>query len=200
MNSEDNDLRWFALVVRTRWERSAAFALARRGSESLLPVFKQRRRWSDRWKELELPLFPGYLFCRFDPENRLPVLTTPGVLSIVGRGKVPIPIKPEEIAAIQLLVQSGLPARPWPFLEAGQAVQVNRGPLRGLKGIVLQLKSETKLVLSVTLLKRSVAVEMNRNWISSEPLSGSCHTDYPEMSIIGFGRQPAAPDFGSVAP
>jgi len=200
MSSKESDLHWFAVVVRSRWERSAASSLATRECESLLPVFKQRRRWSDRWKELELPLFPGYIFCRFNPDNRLPVLTTPGVLSIVGRGKVPIPIEPDEIAAIELLVRSGLPARPWPFLQAGQVVQVNQGPLRGLRGIVLQLKSETKLVLSVTLLKRSVAVEMNRSWITSEPLPGSCHTDHLDLSIIGFGRQPAAPNAGSIAP
>jgi transcription antitermination factor NusG len=200
MSSQVHDMSWFALVVRSRWERSAASSLATRGCESLLPVFKQRHRWSDRWKELEQPLFPGYIFCRFDPDNRLPVLTTPGVLSIVGKGKIPIPIEPDEIAALELLVRSGLPARPWPYLEAGQAVEVNQGPLRGMRGIVLQLKSETKLVLSVTLLQRSVAVEMSRSWITSQSREGGCNADHLDVSIIGFGRQPAAPDARSIAP
>jgi transcription antitermination factor NusG len=129
-------------------------------------VSKFTRRWSDRVKEVEVPLFPGYLFCRMNPHNRLPVLTTPGVIQIVGVGKTPIPVEEEEIAAIQRVGKSGLPTMPWPYMEVGHVARIADGPLRGLTGIVVKIKSGTKLVLSVSLLQRSVAVELDRDWIS----------------------------------
>lgn len=160
---------WFAVQVRTCAETSAANHLQSNGYECFLPLGKTRRRWSDRMKELEAPLFPGYLFCRFDVYNRLPILKTPGVLQIIGAGKVPIPVEETEIAAIQRLGQSGLTTQNWPFLQVGQTVRIEHGPLRGLPGIVVGIKSQLKLILSVTLLQRSVAVELDRSWLS-EPI------------------------------
>lgn len=184
MHSLTCEFPWFALVVRNRWENIAASSLSTKGYHSLLAVFKERRRWSDRWKELELPLFPGYIFCRFDPSHRLPVLTTPGVLSIVGTSKGPSPVDAEEIAGIQLLARSGCSARPWPFLEIGQLVRVSQGPLCGLTGIVLQVKSETKLILSITLLRRSVAVEVERGWITGQGPRGDDLANSLDVSIL----------------
>src|SRR5437867_5893024 len=108
---------WFAIQVRTCAEKSAVTVLQYKGYECFLPLGKSRRRWSDRIKEFEVPLFPGYLFCRFDVHNRSPVLQTPGVLQIVGIGKTPIPVDDVEIAAIQSLGRSGLPTELWPFLR-----------------------------------------------------------------------------------
>jgi transcription antitermination factor NusG len=102
-----------------------------------------------------------------NPHNRLPVLMTPGVLQIVGVGKTPIPVEEEEIASIQRVGKSGLPTMPWPYLEVGNVVRIEEGPLRGLTGIVQKIKSGLKLVLSVSLLQRSVAVEIDRQWISN---------------------------------
>jgi transcription antitermination factor NusG len=102
-----------------------------------------------------------------NPHNRLPVLMTPGVIQIVGVGKTPIPVEEEEIAAIQRVGKSGLPTMPWPYLEVGHVVRIEEGPLRGLAGIVVKIKSGLKLVLSVSLLQRSVAVEIDRTWISN---------------------------------
>jgi transcription antitermination factor NusG len=160
---------WFALVVRSRWERCAATSLASKGYDCLLPVCRERRRWSDRWKELELPLFPGYLFSRFRAHERPAVLSVPGILSVVGIGRTPIPVDSNEIAAVQLVGQAGFRLRPWSYVEIGEVVRLDRGPLQGLTGIVLQYKSESKLILSVTLLKRSIAVEIDRNWVSKLP-------------------------------
>jgi transcription antitermination factor NusG len=156
---------WFALRVRSRHESTAATILGGKGYELFLPRYKSRRAWSDRIKEIQLPLFPGYVFCRFDPQHRLPVLTTPGIVSVVGIGKMPVPIDDAEIAAIQATVQSGLPSRPWPFLQVGQKVRVESGPLSGLEGILLDLKRQHRLVMSVTLLQRSVAVEVDCAWV-----------------------------------
>jgi transcription antitermination factor NusG len=117
-------------------------------------------------KELELPLFPGYLFCRFDVGDRLlPILTTPGVLKIVSAGKTPIPVSFEEIATIQAVMGSGLPAQPWPFLNAGSRILVERGPLAGVEGIVTSLEKESWLVVSVPLLQRAVAVKLERDCV-----------------------------------
>jgi len=158
---------WFALMVRTSREKTASLLLENVGYECFLPTSKYMRRWSDRMKEIEMPLFPGYLFCRMNPHNRLPVLMTPGVIQIVGVGKTPIPVEEEEIAAIQRVGKSGLPTMPWPYLEVGHAVRIEDGPLRGMTGIVVKIKSGLKLVLSVSLLQRSVAVEVDRSWVSS---------------------------------
>jgi transcription antitermination factor NusG len=157
---------WFAILARTSREKTASLLLENAGYECFVPTSKYMRRWSDRMKEVEVPLFPGYLFCRMNPHNRLPVLMTPGVIQIVGVGKTPIPVEEEEIAAIQRVEKSGLSTMPWPYLEVGHAVRIEEGPLHGLTGIVLKIKSGPKLVLSVSLLQRSVAVEIDRRWIS----------------------------------
>jgi len=116
---------------------------------------------------MELPLFPGYLFCRFDAMNRLPILTTPGMVQIVGFGKTPVPVPDAEIAAIQAATIGNLAREPWPYLEVGQKVKVECGPMRGVEGILLNIKGSHRLVLSVTLLQRSVAVEVDSNWVVS---------------------------------
>src|SRR5882762_4572794 len=166
MSSNRQRWPWFAIQVRSCTEKTANTVLQYKGYECFLPLSKSRRRWSDRVKELEVPLFPGYLFCRFDPCNRLPVLMTPGVLQIVGIGKTLIPVQEEEIVAIQRVVRNGLVTMPWPYLQGGQVARIEEGPLRGMTGIIVRIKSGMKLVLSVSLLQRSVAVEIDRSWIS----------------------------------
>ena len=159
-------LPWLALQTRCRYEGFVAKQLRHKGYQILLPLYTCRRRWSDRIKELELPLFPGYVFCRFNPLVRLPILMTPGVIQVVGVGKSPIPVDDADIADIQTAVRSGLPRQPWPFLQIGQRVRVERGPLCGLEGILLNIKGRDRLILSVTLLQRSVAVEVEDSWVS----------------------------------
>lgn len=151
---------WFALQVRGQREEAAANHLEGKGYELFLPMYRSRRAWSDRVKEVELPLFPGYLFCRFDLLDRLPILQTPGVISIVGHGRMAIAVDEGEIRAIQTLIASGLPNRSWPFMKTGDRVQIQSGPLRGLEGILAGFK-KNYVVLSITLLQRSVAVEID---------------------------------------
>jgi len=163
---------WYALQVRTRYERVVAEYLSGLDYEWFLPLCKDRKRWSDRVKQVELPLFPGYLFCRFDVQSRLPILKTPGVVQIVGYNRQPVPVDESEIAAIQTLVSSGVPNQLCSFVEIGDRVQIESGPLRGLEGILIESRGRHKLVLSVTLLQRSVAVEidsMSVTPISSKP-------------------------------
>jgi transcription antitermination factor NusG len=157
---------WYALQVRSRKEGYVASQIQGQGFECLLPTYKSVRKWSDRVKEVEQPLFPGYLFCRFDFQNRRPVITTPGVLQIVGYGRTAIAVSDEEIQSLQLAVSSGMPKQPWPYLEVGQRVRVNYGTLSGLEGILVNVKGNHRVVLSVTLLQRSVAMEVETSWLS----------------------------------
>ncbi|MCU1241312.1 MAG: transcriptional activator RfaH [Candidatus Acidoferrum typicum] len=157
---------WFALQVRMRHETGVADHLQGKGYEWFLPLYKAQRRWSDRVKEVQAPLFPGYLFCRFNPHDRLPILKTPGVTQIVGYNHVPVPVDEQEIQAIRTLVASGVSNFPCPYLEVGSKVRIEAGALRGLEGILMDLKGKRRLVLSITLLQRSVAVEIDSDAVS----------------------------------
>lgn len=152
---------WFAIWVKGRSEQNVASHLRARGYQPLLPTYFERRQWSDRVRVAELPLFPGYLFCRFDPHDRLPVLTVPGVIQILGVGKTLLPVREAEVEAIEAIVHSGFPKRPWPFLQVGHRVRITSGPLRGVEGILSEVRGDHRLVVSVELLRRSVAVELN---------------------------------------
>jgi len=166
-NPDDTDSRrWFALRVKSQRERSIAASIGSRGFEEFLPLYQCRRRWSDRMKSMELPLFPGYVFCRIDPLVRLPILTVPGVLHFVGIGKTPAPIDDAEMAAIQSAVRSGLRVEPSAYLEIGQRVRLEEGPLAGLVGILAEIRKQYRVVVSLSLLKRSVAVEIERHWVT----------------------------------
>jgi transcription antitermination factor NusG len=158
---------WFALQVRAHRERAVGDHLRGKGYELFLPQYKCRKRWSDRVKIVDAPLFPSYLFCRFNPQDRLPILQTPGVFQIVGCNGFPMAVDETEINSIQALVASGVPNQPWPFLAVGDRVRIESGPLRELEGILVKFKREHRLVLSVTLLQRSVAVEIDSAFVSS---------------------------------
>ncbi len=161
MAAENMSKQWYALRVKSRYENTVATHLRGKGYVSLLATYKSRRPWSDRFKEIELPLFPGYVFCQFNPLDRLPILIVPGVVHVVGVGRTPVPIDETEIAAIQAALKSGLPSQPWPFLQIGHKVRIEHGPLCGIEGILLGFKGHQRLVLSVTLLQRSVAVQVD---------------------------------------
>jgi transcription antitermination factor NusG len=160
-NIEDGVVSWFALAVVPRKEKATAQALRAKGYQDFLPMYTVRRRWSDRVKSVELPLFPGYVFSRF----RLPILKMPAVMAILGMGKQPEPIPDVEIDALQTVCKAGVNTIPYPYLTAGAKVRINEGPLTGVEGILLASK-QTRLILSVTLLQRSIAVEVDAEWIA----------------------------------
>jgi transcription antitermination factor NusG len=141
--------------------------------EVFLPSYISRRKWSDRVKQVELPLFPGYLFCRLNLANRLPVLTTPGVLHILGFGNGPVAVDEKEISAIRMVAERAPGFEPCAFLTAGQKVEILSGPLQGLEGILVQHKNAARLVISVSLLQRSVLVDIDAAYI--KPIPGSGH-------------------------
>lgn len=156
---------WYALQVRPRYEKQVSQVLENKGVTQYLPLYSARRQWSDRQAQVHLPLFPGYLFCRLDWSRRvLPVLTTPGVLRVLGIGQTPVPVRESEIEAIRTALSSGLNVRPWPMPRLGDTVCIERGPLEGLEGILVAMKNRSRLILSVTLLQRAVAVEIDAEW------------------------------------
>ena len=155
-----------APMVRSRRESIIAAQLVGQGYECFLPLYKSIRRWSDRMKELEQPLFPGYLFSRFDFQNCRSLLMTPGVLQVVGNGRSPIPVEESELESVRQMLTSGLPNQPWPYLQVGERVRVNHGSLTNLEGILINFKGSHRVVLSVALLQRSVAMEIDLDWVT----------------------------------
>ena len=158
---------WYGIRTRPNQERLAAKSLEGKGYEQYLPLYSSRRRWSDRVATTQLPLFPGYVFCRFDPLRRLPIMTTSGVASIVGFANGPAPIEDAEIQAVHAILDSGRATEPWPFLSEGQRVRVTYGSLKELEGILVKKKSDWRLVVSVSMLQRSVSVEIDRAWVAT---------------------------------
>jgi transcription antitermination factor NusG len=137
--------------------------LRAKGYEEFLPLYWSRRRWSDRVKVIQLPLFAGYLFCRFDLADRVSILATPGVFLIVGQGRTPLPVDPDEVESVRLAVTSGQRVEPWPRLELGQTVRIELGPLRGMEGTLVRYKGSNHLIVGVQLLQRAIAVEVDES-------------------------------------
>jgi len=158
---------WYALQVWSRKESNVSAHLQGLGYECFLPTYKARRQWSDRVKELEQPLFPGYLFSRFDFQNRRQLVMAPGMIQIVGNGKTPLPVADDEIEKLQIAVASEHARQPWPYIQVGEQVRVNHGSLRGVEGILINMKGSHRVVLSVSLLQRSVAVEVDLSWVTA---------------------------------
>ena len=152
---------WYALHVKPRFEKYVTRQLESKGYETFLPTYVLKRKWSDRIKSLSFPLFPSYVFCRFDIHSRLPIVITPGVMAVLGAGKIATPVDEAELTAIRHITESGIAAEPCPYLAVGEVVRVETGPLEGLTGIVLRTKGTDRLVVSVSLLMRSVFVEID---------------------------------------
>lgn len=156
---------WFALNVKTHHEKAVGRALRGKGYDSFVPLYRSHHRSGGRLREAFLPLFPNYVFASFDPFQRLPVLTIPGVFSIVLVGGIPAAVPIGELEAIDQVTQSGLALEPSTFLEIGNAVSIEDGPLRGLEGRLMAFRGAWRLVISVELLQRSISVEIDRNWV-----------------------------------
>jgi transcription antitermination factor NusG len=167
---------WYALQVASRFEKAVEEGLSLRGYNGFLPLYRSRRRWSDRFQDVDLPLFPGYIFCQFDINHRLPLLMMPGVVRIVGLGRVPVPVEELEIAAVQAVVKSGMLLQPWPFLKVGQEVKIEEGPLRGVSGILTKIDGIDQLIVSITLLQRSLAVALPRESIRPQAAGATSPT------------------------
>jgi transcription antitermination factor NusG len=169
--SKNTLTNWFALTVQPNHERAAERGLLNRGLETYVPVHRVKRQWSDRQKEMDAVLFPGYMFCRFPKTEMMRVLGAPSVRSVVGVGRSPAPVDDSEISAVKALVSSGRPILPWPFLRIGQHVMIDRGPLTYLRGVVLRVKDSCRVVVSVEALGCSLSVEVDADGLSPDTVS-----------------------------
>jgi transcription antitermination factor NusG len=165
-NPDDGTSRWYALYVRSRHEKVVESGLKGKGYSAFSPFYRTKRKRVDRIVAIDVPLFPGYVFCHFDSNKRLPILTTPGLVRIVGPGNGPKPVDDTEIASIRTLALSGHPVQPWPFLRSGQRIRLQAGPLMGAEGIFLRVKDECHLVVSITLLQRAVSVVIENDAVT----------------------------------
>jgi transcription antitermination factor NusG len=158
--------RWYALYVRSRHEKTVENSLRVKGYSVFSPSYRTKRKRVDRIAEIEVALFPGYVFCQFDTNKRLPILMTPGVVGVVGRGIRPEPVDDTELASIRTVALAGRPVSPWPFLRIGQRIRLQAGPLAGAEGIFLRVKDEYHLVVSITLLQRAVSVVIEKDAVA----------------------------------
>jgi transcription antitermination factor NusG len=163
------DSAWYALYTRHQHEKVVASLLSGKGFEVFLPLYSTVHRWKDRDKHLSLPLYPGYVFLHDRLEQKLQILMTPGVHSIVGTAGCPEPIPNFEMEAVKRIIDSSCAVAPHPFLHSGDRVRVTHGPLEGIEGILLRKKNTLRLVLSVEMLRKAVAVEVDTSMV--EPIN-----------------------------
>lgn len=159
--------QWYAVRVKGRQEVQVSQMLRFKGYETLVPLYKATKKWSDRSKVVELALFPSYIFCQFDPYIHGKIISTPGVTSIVGFGQGPVPVKEDEIASLKILMDSGTDCGPHSYFHAGEEVEVISGPLIGIKGVVVSSGRKMRLVISVELIQGSVAVEVDESSVAA---------------------------------
>lgn len=159
---------WYAAYTHARHEKRVAQQLQERGIEHFLPVYRSVRRWKDRQKELDLVLFPGYVFTRIDAGDKLRVLRLPGVVRFVSFNGQPAPLDGEDLNALRNALEQGLRAEHHPYLTVGRRVKVVRGPLAGARGLLVRIKANYRIVISLDAIMRSVSVEINEADI--EPL------------------------------
>jgi transcription antitermination factor NusG len=166
--SADEEDRWYAAYTRSNHEKRVAEQLDLRNIEQLLPLYSSIRQWKDRRVRLMRPLFPGYVFVRMSLQRRLQVLEVPGIASLVGFGSQPVCMPEEDIQFLRRCMNYEGNIEPHPYTAVGSRVRVKGGPLAGLKGVVVQLKNRTRLVVSFDLIRRSATVEADQ--IDVEPL------------------------------
>jgi transcription antitermination factor NusG len=167
-NNRGPAMRWFAVAVMPRHEKSAATSLEYKGLDTFLPLYRKFHQYKSRTREFDLPVFPGYVFCRFDISRCLPVLGTTGVIQILGCGRTPVPVDEEEMLALQTVATRKLAMEPCPFVQVGETVRIKEGPLAGVRGTVIRVRNMVRVVLSITLLMRSVSVEVDASCLDTD--------------------------------
>lgn len=155
------DTRWFAAHVMSRHEKKVALQLTNSNLECFLPLYQSRHRWQDRTATVSLPLFPGYVFIHIDPREKMRVVKFSGVLDLVGVRGQPTPIEPAEIDSLRQCVSHDGAIEPHPYLSVGRRVRIQSGPLADTEGILARKKGRCRLVISIHLIERSVAVEVD---------------------------------------
>lgn len=174
--------RWYAAYTCANHEKRVSEQLGMRRVEHFLPLYSSVRRWKDRRVTLDLPLFPGYVFVKMALRDRLQVYQVPGVAHLVGFDGTPAALPEQEIDALRTSLVNGVRAEPHPFLRVGQRVRVKNGPLTGMEGVLLRRKGSFRLVISIELIQRSVAVD----------------ADAADVEVVGNMRKSGSERFGAL--
>jgi transcription antitermination factor NusG len=152
---------WYAAYTCSRYEKCVAKQLEERRVECFLPLYRSWRRWKDRRKQVDLALFPGYVFVRIAVQERLRVLELPGVVRLVSFNGQPAPLPEQDIEALRNGLERRIYAEPHPYLRVGRRVRVRSGPMAGMEGVLVRRKDKFRVVLSIHLIQRSIAVEVD---------------------------------------
>jgi transcription antitermination factor NusG len=166
--SSYSEPQWYAAYTSANHEKRVAVQLGQRSLEHFLPLYDSLRRWKDRRVQLLLPLFPGYIFVHFALRDRLQILQIPGVAKLVSFNGIPAALPREEIETLRASLEGGVRAEPHPYLKVGRRARVKSGPLAGMQGVLVRRKNRSRFVISLDLIMRSVAVEVEA--LELEPL------------------------------
>jgi transcription antitermination factor NusG len=191
-NTED----WFVLRTKSKHEKQVALAISRLGFENLLPLFKSRRQWKERWADVSLPLFPGYVFCRFDRESWGHVMKLPGVVDVVRCGKKLAAVDEDQMRSLIIVQRTPAGQEPWSYVATGEKIRISAGPFAGVVGTLIEAKGQRRLVLSVDLIGRSVLVHLDADCVDpSVAWAAYSNSSRQSPSVVvaeqrGFGVSP----------
>lgn len=166
-SDDDGKPEWFAFRVRPRHEKSVALHLAEKQQHCFVPLLRKSRTWAKRHVQVDIPLISGYVFCKSERFGMLPILTTPGVIGVIRSSNTPISIPECEISSLERAIEARLPLEPCAYEEVGQSVEIRSGPLAGISGIVSDRRKGEHIILSVSLLRRSVMVQVEAQHLST---------------------------------
>jgi transcription antitermination factor NusG len=160
-STTDHPRLWYAVHTNSRCEKSVAAHLASKSIEHLLPLCETVRRWRNGKHRVQLPLFPGYLFVHLGATDRLRALQIPGLAYIVGSGGYPTPMQKEEVDRLMKALQTGIEIEPYPYITVGTRVEIRSGPFEGATGFVIRRRGSTRVIISIDLIMRAMAVELD---------------------------------------
>ena len=166
MNSKDLNKKWFAFYTKSRHEKSVCKTLLEQGYDVYLPLLRRRKKWSDRKKWVEYPLFKSYIFIKINPKDSIFVLKAPGIVKIIEFGGKPSPIRDLTIQYLKLMIDGGFNPEPTDYFIKGDNVIIKDGPLKGLKGIISTIHNQERFIIHIDAIKHSVSIKISRAFLS----------------------------------
>ena len=166
MKSDGNRKKWFAFYTKSRHEKSVHNTLINNGYEVYLPLLRERKKWSDRKKWVEYPLFKSYLFIKIEPKDSIFALKTPGIVRMIKFGNSPSPIPNQIILSLKLMLEGGYNPQPTDYFLKGDPVIIKDGPLKGLEGEIIKVHNEERFIIHVHTIKHSISIKIDRAYLS----------------------------------
>ena len=168
MKSNDNIKKWFAFYTKSRHEKSVNNTLKNNGYEVYLPLLRERKKWSDRKKWVEYPLFKSYIFIKIEPKDSIFALKTPGIVKMIKFGDSPSPIPDQIILSLKLMIEGGYNPQPTDYFLKGDPVIIKDGPLRGLEGEIIKVHNEDRFIIHVHTIQHSISIKIDRAYLTKK--------------------------------